>query len=318
MHALSLRVFELEYRMSRFEEAVAAVTLRTRIQLALAASVLLHLFVIFGIGFVVPDLKPPPDRSPPLQVVLVNAKTPEAPKKAEVLAQANLAGGGNTDSERHAKSPLPATRVMKPAPDPGAAARRVAELEREAKKLLTRVKPAPKAPAVAPAPKAEPKPTVKPAPQPAPKLPSAADLIERSREIARLQAQISREWESYEKRPRRTFVGARAKEYRFARYIDDWRLKIERIGELNYPQAAHDQRLYGRLVVTVSIRKDGSLDAVEVNRSSGHKILDAAALRIVRMAAPFAPFPPDIAKDTDILSITRTWTFTRSDRLVTE
>ena len=116
----------------------------------------------------------------------------------------------------------------------------------------------------------------------------------------------------------RRFVGARTQEFRFARYIEDWRMKIERIGELNYPQAARDQKIYGTLVVTVSIKSDGSLETVDINRPSGQRILDAAALRIVQLAAPFAPFPPDIARDTDILSITRTWIFTRSDQLVTE
>ena len=137
-------------------------------------------------------------------------------------------------------------------------------------------------------------------------------------EIARLEAQIAREWESYQQRPRRRFIGARAQEYRFAAYIENWRAKVERVGELNYPQAARDQKIYGTLVVTVSIKSDGSLETVDINRPSGQRILDAAALRIVQLAAPFAPFPPDIARDTDILSITRTWIFTRSDQLVTE
>ena len=97
-----------------------------------------------------------------------------------------------------------------------------------------------------------------------------------------------------------------------------WRLKIERIGELNYPQAARDRRLYGSLVVTVSIRADGSLESVDINRSSGERILDQAAVRIVNLAAPYAPFPPDIAKDTDILSITRTWQFTREDQFLSQ
>jgi protein TonB len=90
------------------------------------------------------------------------------------------------------------------------------------------------------------------------------------------------------------------------------------VGELNYPQAARDRKIYGSMVVTVSIKADGSLERVEINRPSGQRILDAAALRIVQLAAPFAAFPADIARDTDILSITRTWIFTRSDQLVTE
>jgi protein TonB len=148
--------------------------------------------------------------------------------------------------------------------------------------------------------------------------PSTADIVSRGMEIARLEAQIAREWENYQQRPRRRFIGARTQEFRFARYIEDWRAKVERVGELNYPQAARDQKIYGSMVVTVSIKSDGSLERVEINRPSGQRILDAAALRIVHLAAPFAPFPADIARDTDILSITRTWIFTRSDQLVTE
>jgi periplasmic protein TonB len=186
----------------------------------------------------------------------------------------------------------------------------VEQLEQQSRQLMMQPKPAPAAVPVAPA---QPEPQAETAPGP-----TAADLLQRSADIARLEAQISRDWENYQKRPRRKFVGARTQEFRFARYVEDWRLKVERIGELNYPQAARDQRLYGSLVVTVSIKADGALEKVEINRPSGHKLLDEAAVRIVKLSAPFAPFPADISKDTDILSITRTWTFTRADRLLTE
>jgi protein TonB len=189
------------------------------------------------------------------------------------------------------------------------ARKRVEQLEREARQLVTQAR---SQAAVAPRVEAQ---------QPreaAETAPSAADILSRGAEIARLEAQIAREWESYQQRPRRRFIGARAQEFRFARYIEDWRAKIERVGELNYPQAARDRKIYGSMVVTVSIKADGSLERVEINRPSGQRILDAAALRIVQLAAPFAPFPADIARDTDILSITRTWIFTRSDQLVTQ
>jgi protein TonB len=98
--------------------------------------------------------------------------------------------------------------------------------------------------------------------------------------------------------------------------VEDWRGKVEKIGNLNYPEAARAQKLYGSLVLTVAIRADGSVESVQVDRSSGKKILDAAAVRIVQLAAPYAGFPPDIRRDTDILHITRTWTFTRGDELI--
>jgi protein TonB len=189
------------------------------------------------------------------------------------------------------------------------AQKRVEALEREASRLMTQAKKTP-APAPAPQPKPQPE-AVQPEVSP-----NAADIMARSLEIARLEARISKRWNAYQERPRRRFVGARTQEFRFARYIEDWRLKIERIGELNYPQTARDRRLYGTLVVTVSIRADGSLESVDINRSSGERILDRAAVRIVHLAAPYAAFPPDIAKDTDVLSITRTWQFTREDKFL--
>ena len=136
--------------------------------------------------------------------------------------------------------------------------------------------------------------------------------------MARLEAQIAKQHEEYQKRPKRRFIGARAREYRFAAYVEAWRQKVEKIGNLNYPVEAKEQKIYGKLRMTVSIKADGSLEKLEINHSSGHAVLDEAAQRIVRLAAPFAPFPDNISKDTDILSITRTWTFTKQDSLARE
>jgi protein TonB len=147
---------------------------------------------------------------------------------------------------------------------------------------------------------------------------TAQELIEKSLEIQRLEAQIKRDFQSYQERPRKKFVGARAAEYRFAMYVDNWRLKIERIGNLNYPDEARARRLYGSLQLTVGIKPDGEVESVEINRSSGQKVLDQAAMRIVRLASPFDRFPDAIRADTDILYITRTWTFTRGDLLSAE
>ncbi len=134
----------------------------------------------------------------------------------------------------------------------------------------------------------------------------------------RLEAQVAKEFEAYQKRPKRRFIGARAEEYRFARYVEDWRLKVERIGNLNYPEAARQLKLYGNLILSVAIRSDGTLEGVEVHRSSGHRILDAAAVRIVELGAPYSPLPADIRRDTDVLVITRTWSFSKGDELTSE
>ncbi|HEX5539524.1 MAG TPA: TonB family protein, partial [Methylophilaceae bacterium] len=101
-------------------------------------------------------------------------------------------------------------------------------------------------------------------------------------------------------------------------YVESWRQKVEKVGNLNYPVEAKEQKLYGRLRMTVSIKADGSIEKLEINQSSGYKVLDDAAKRIVNLAAPFAPFPDNIRKDTDILSITRTWSFTKQDNLASE
>src|SRR5512134_188074 len=306
---LEARVAELERGMHALDRRMAALGKHGRMKVAASVSVFLHALIIFGVSFTLPDLSKLGAQAP-LEVTLVNAKTQARPEKADALAQANLDGGGNTDAKRRARSPLPVPVEDKQGAKLSLAQKRVQQLEREAKQLMTAQ--AKSKTVVAPRLEAQ-------QPREEPQVaPSAADIVNRGMEIARLEAQIAREWENYQQRPRRRFIGARAQEFRFAQYIETWRAKIEQVGELNYPQAARDQKIYGTLVVTVSIKSDGSLEGVEINRPSGQRILDAAALRIVRLAAPFAPFPADIARDTDILSITRTWIFTRSDQLVTE
>lgn len=307
---LDVRVAEMERRIADFDRRYAQMTIRTRFGAAGGISLLVHVFVIFGLTFTVPDLRELRNMSPPLDVVLVNTKSQAKPAKADALAQHNLDGGGNTDAKQRAKSPLPAVTRDTETTELQQAKKRVAELEREAFQLLARVG----------ASQVDSAPT-KVAPQPTPEKAAAVDgteLMQRSLAIARLEAQISKDWNAYQERPRRKFVGARTQEYRFARYIEDWRQKIERIGELNYPQAARDQRIYGSLTATVSIRADGSLERVQIDRSSGNKVLDDATVQIVKLAAPYAALPPDIARDTDVLHISRTWTYTRADRFVSQ
>ncbi len=273
---------------------------------ALACSLVLHVFALFGIGYVLPDPRHADYLLKPLEVVLVNSKSKSRPTKADALAQSNLDGGGNTPEDRRAKSPLP-TLADDRQFTPEQSARRVQQLEREAKQLMEQLKSTHSV--------AQEKNQKQ---QPARERMSGEELVQRSLEIARLEAEISKDFDAYQKLPRRKFIGARTQEYRFAQYIEDWRIKVERIGNLNYPEAARQKKIYGNLQLTVSIRADGSVESVEVSRPSGQRILDAAAMRIVKLAAPFAPLPPDIRRDTDILSITRTWTFTQADQLQSE
>ncbi|HEY5291296.1 MAG TPA: TonB family protein [Burkholderiales bacterium] len=276
---------------------------------ALGLSIVLHA-VVLSVHFKLPGIIHDKYLSQPLEVVLVNSKTRAKPAKADVLAQANLDGGGNTDENRRAKTPLPVLKDAERGADAKRAARRVQELEAQQLKMMTRLQAA-KSVAATEQPKAAP---AAEAPQPQA---SGQDLATSTLAIARMEAQISRQSDEYNKRPKKEFVGSRAREYRFAQYVEDWRQKVERIGNLNYPDSARG-RVYGSLVLTVSIKADGSLDAVEVRRSSGHQILDRAAERIVTMASPYASFPPNIRRDTDILVITRTWTFAPGDKLFGE
>ncbi len=277
---------------------------------SLAASLLLHAFAL-SVHFQFPKSLRFEQADQALEVILVNAKTEERPVKAEALAQANLDRGGDTEQNRRAKSPLKLAKPPDPGKDLAQAQRRVQELEAQQKQLLTQSREAPVA--VPPEP---PKPAPAPVQEPTPKL-SGRDLADLSLAAMRLQAQIDRQIDDYQKRPRKKFIGARAAEYRFAQYEEDWRMKIERVGTLNYPAEARG-RLYGNLRLTVTIRPDGSVESVELDRSSGLKVLDAAAFKIVHLSAPFAPFPPNIRRDTDLLVITRTWFFGQGDRIWTE
>lgn len=155
-----------------------------------------------------------------------------------------------------------------------------------------------------------------PAAQPSPAV-TGRDLADRSLAMMQLQAQIKKGTEEYQTGPRKRFIGANEREYRFAQYEADWRARIERVGTSNYPEEARG-KLYGTLRLTVTIRPDGNIDSIELDRSSGIKVLDEAAFRIVRIAAPFAAFPPDIRRDTDLLVITRTWTFAQGDKIWSE
>jgi protein TonB len=299
----------LTHRISGAAEAWAGLDRQSRVLYAsVALSLLLHA-VLLSIHFKFPNALRWQSANPALDVILVNAKSRQRPASADALAQANLEGGGETDQERRARTPLPVIEPRAPGRDLAQTQRRVRELEAEQRKLLaqsrkSRERVAPETERRAPA------------EAPATEL-SGRDLADLSLAAMRLQAQIDRQVEAYQKRPRKKFIGASAVEYRFAQYEEDWRQKVERIGTVNYPAAARG-KLYGNLRMTVILRPDGNVESIELDRSSGLKVLDDAAFRIVRMASPYASFPPDIRRDTDLLVITRTWFFGRGNRLWTE
>jgi protein TonB len=274
--------------------------------LATGISLLAH-GVLLALHFVAPAPAPVQPTDPGLEVILVNAKHQRAPLKAEALAQANLDGGGNADQGR-AKSPLPDLRRMETGDSVKAARRRIAELEERQKNLLTQAAQSPfAAPPVAEQNKPDP-------------LARGADLLETSKAIARMTAEISETIEDQNKRPKKTYITPSTREVGYADYYKTMQKRIEDIGTLNFPQV-NGRKLYGELVVYIPVFQDGTIymkdGGPRVERSSGNPTLDAKALDIVRRAAPFGRFPPKmLSNDKDDLWVIITrFKFTRDDKM---
>lgn len=262
--------------------------------IALIISGLAHAAILL-IRFVDPELLRIRTTDPPLEIVLVNAKSETRPSNADVLAQANLDGGGANDSGRRS-SPLPNSFEMRDGEVLDSARRTVQMLEEEQKKLLAQLT-------------AGDTPQPPPLKQVRPERPDSGSAEETRQQLARMQAEIARQISDYQKRPRKHHFMPSTSEYRYARYVEDWRARVEKIGNEHYPDDARG-KVYGTLRMTVAIRKDGSLVDAVIEQSSGSPVLDRAARRIVKLSAPYPPFPPDIARDTDVLEITRSWVFT--------
>lgn len=269
--------------------------------IGIGASIALHA-ILLALNFKFPEASRAfQDKA--LEIILVNSKSARKPTKAQALAQSNLDGGGDTDHDRRIRTPLPPSAQQKSGNELEQAEKRVQSLEAQQQRLLAQMRGK----------GATLKTDREAQPEPVP-TPSGRDLANSALAMARLQGEIARDTEEYNKRPRVKFLGLRAEEYRFAQYSEDWRLKVERIGTLNYPEAAKG-KLFGSLLISVTIASDGNVVKIEIDRGSGHKILDDAAKRIIQMASPYAPFPPDIRRDYDQIVLPRTMTFTNSNQL---
>ena len=278
-----------------------------RLGFTLFVAAVLHIALILGVGF---TLAEPEQISKTLEITLSTFKSETKPKEADFLAQDNQQGSGSLDHKAAPKTteqaPFQDTRINKVAPP-------------SAPKAAPAPAEAPKAAVATTKPKAEKTPAKReqrqPEPDPVPQKAPAFDSAQLSSEIASLEAELSTQRELYAKRPKiHRLNAASTMRDKGAWYKDDWRKKIERVGNLNYPDDARRQRIYGSLRLLVSINRDGTLYEVQVLESSGQPVLDQAALRIVRLAAPFAPFSGDLA-DIDRLEIIRTWRFERGDKL---
>lgn len=268
-----------------------------RLSATLALALIFFGVLILGVGFSQEDAAPV---VPTLDVILTQTSTPEPPRQADFIAQSNNRGGGDRDK---AQRPRDDQVAVVPKPEPGVAAQ-----------PLT---------AQAPPPAPDPQqrllatigdsgrqvllPEEQPVSDPLP-LPTGRELLQQSAEMARLAAEIERRQSLYAKRPKRKFISASTQQYEYAAYMRAWVAKVERIGNLNYPEQARRQGLSGRLIMTVSVARDGEVKGVLINKSSGRKLLDDAAVRVVQLASPFSSLPKT-DEEIDVLEITRTWDF---------
>ena len=274
-----------------------------RLSLTLLFATVIHAVLIFGVGFT--DENSPGSALPALDVILVQSATLETPDKADFLANAAQAGGGTSEE---AKRPTQVFTSPIPKPDEGIAPMPVRAAAPEPKPaetaptpVLTQDRSALQVSPVQPREERRQR-----------ELPRGDVPIERSMEMARLASELDRQAQAYAKRPKRKFISANTREYTYANYMAAWVARVEHVGNLNYPDEARRRKLEGSVVLTVAINKDGSLERIDIIRSSGQPVLDDAATRIVELSAPFTPVPQG-KEEIDILHITRTWQFVAGD-----
>ncbi|GGA34758.1 TonB family protein [Dyella nitratireducens] len=268
-------------------------------------SLLVHGLLLFGIGVGYVATRP---ALPTLDVTLVNVANSEAPDKADFLAQANNKGGGESDKTQRPSQPfsgllpLPSQGI---APQPVTAATPSPQQATDQRMLTTTGQ----ANFSVNSDNAK---DVRDTPDTA-----TADEARLAREAAQLAAEVRQQSQAYAKRPHKKFISANTKEYVYAAYMRGWVDRIERVGNLNYPQQARDQHLHGDVILTVGLNRDGSIYSIDVTQSSGYSVIDKAAIAIVKLCAPFPALPPDNKEKVDILYITRTWQFQPGDVLKT-
>ena len=277
---------------------------RDRLGFTLFVAAVLHALVILGVTF---DLPSPKELAHSLEITLATQPSKEAPKDPDYLAQFDQLGSGTLDEKATPTTTEQAvfqdTEINQITPEEEAAP--PPEPAQQEQVVTTR----------APAPE---KVTATPQqidPLDTPRQGLHFDMSQLSQDIASLEAQLAEERQRYAQRPRiHRINSASTRRDPGAYYMDDWRRKIERVGNQNYPAEARRQGIYGSLVLRVAINRDGSLASVELVESSGHSVLDDAALRIVRLAAPYAPFTGELM-EFGILEITRTWRFEPGNRV---
>lgn len=265
-----------------------------RLALTLFLATALHALVILGISFDSLDLDQPQEKTPTLDITVVNSKSTDTPEDHDYLADSSQDGAGNTEDKVK-----PQQQMIEQLPA------HTTEAESTKATQLLHNKNSPRKIDDTKQSEAKQKTDKN----------TAAELVNRSLEMLTLNEQINQSLQAYSKAPQSKYISARTKEFKYANYMRDWVSKVERVGELNFPDAARRTDLSGSLIVEVALYPDGSVRNITILRPSGHKILDDAAVRIVKLASPYAPFPKEIRDETDILYITRTWVFTSGNQL---
>lgn len=262
---------------------------------------IVHALVILGVSF---DVDVARTMSKALEIVLVKTQDNARPDEADFLAQEDQVGSG--EAEKKAINQQQSTRQPSPKDPVVSESEKIQKAKAQAQKVLLQAKADVAIEA-----------SNKKVPKESKEL-TTADFLRQSEEIARLQAEISEAITSYSRRPRKLHINSiNAHKYKAASYEAAWQRKIERVGNSNYPGAVRRKRLSGTLVMSVELYADGNLKKIIINRRSGHKIIDDAAINIVKLAAPFAPLPTALQKEVDILVITRTWQFLNEGSLRT-
>lgn len=283
--------------------AASGIGERERLSATMVLSLLLHGLLLVGVGFALDDAAPV---MPTLDVILTQTQSPLTSKQADFLAQADNQGGGEHDK---ASRPTDAQVGQAPQQEAGVAPRPLrAQSPAPQPPPEARIITAPNASdAVA---QAREQPQVEPD-----TLPPGQEKIRHDVEMARLAAEIHLRSQRYARRPTRKFVSASTREHEYAAYLRQWVDRVERVGNLNYPDEARRRGIAGRLVITVAIHRDGTVERADIIQSSKIPLLDQAAMRIVRLAEPYPPLPRT-DDNIDILHVTRTWQFLPGGQLV--
>ena len=287
------------------------ITSGDRLGLTIFFAIVLHSLIILGVSFSQYDRGKLPEKLPGLEITLVQTQSDKKINDADFLAQANQEGGGDS---KDLEKPNSASDIPVPTGESGEISTVVPETE-----MATSVNPQQKEILTAMG-KSENKMALQQASQDMTwdrTNMTSKQLLEQTKEQESLQAEVGIAHKVTSKKPKKKFVTAQTKEYRFAAYEESWRKKVERIGTLNFPDEAIRSRLTGNLRMSVTISSDGKVKNIKITKYSGHKVLDDAAVRIVKMGAPYARFSDDIRKDYDEIVIVRTWQFLSGKRVKT-